>query len=586
MYAKRRPIKSVYGKAKASQQADLLWQEAMSASPIMKQIRSPIAAHDADQSTSVSSECTVSIGLEDVSQRSRKQAREVLQPTDANILSPRRSSPWKGPILRDTEQTKTRKRKPKIALYCAPTTMPVLSQDENSLLEPPSSPDLSNDLASPRIVASTPLPDRKAPWSLHSTASHIRFDSGDRSLDSISDVSPISSRVSSVLSEVESEDSEIEDLVQEFQDLGNSVSNESHNHSDSTIAKEEDLHDIQSLLSLCKQDAPQDFEAFVKDLQKHSDICKLGEASFSEVYLVTSRETNVQTVYKVIPFGDKVDEVPINDVVQEVRILVAMSGISGFVKTQGTTIVNGIYPADLLQVWDLWNVEHESESTRPDWHESDQRYCIITLENGGLDLEHYKVSSWAQARQIFDKILNTLALGEAERQFEHRDLHWGNVLIDHEADFGQMRVTIIDYTLSRALVADQLSDIAFYGFQDRAIFESDGDDYQFEIYRLMRDSITNGSDDQSDEDWTQFHPNTNVLWLHYLVDKLLHAKNLKKPAFRTTKRNPVLNQEEIDAWKYLDSTWTLLNPRRRYRDDEAQIDSAVKIFEILQITGD
>lgn len=48
--------------------------------------------------------------------------------------------------------------------------------------------------------------------------------------------------------------------------------------------------------------------------------------------------------------------------------------------------------------------------------------------------------------------------------------------------------------------------------KDEELFSADGD-YQFTIYRLMRDRLGN--------DWTRFNPFTNVLWLHYVVDKLI-----------------------------------------------------------------
>lgn len=92
----------------------------------------------------------------------------------------------------------------------------------------------------------------------------------------------------------------------------------------------------------------------------------------------------------------------------------------------------------------------------------------------------------------------TLAVAEGKYEFEHRDLHWGNLLIAATEDkFSEYRiagklfkvlnhgvkVTIIDYSLSRmvydgAVLYDNLA-------RDEELFESQGD-YQFDIYRLMR----------------------------------------------------------------------------------------------------
>lgn len=92
-----------------------------------------------------------------------------------------------------------------------------------------------------------------------------------------------------------------------------------------------------------------------------------------------------------------------------------------------------------------------------------------------------------------------LAIAEASLQFEHRDLHWGNLLITQTekdkmlsyrlngTDFVMpacgIQVSIIDFTLSR---------ITFDGvciFNDLSLdpdlFTASGD-YQFEVYKLMQ----------------------------------------------------------------------------------------------------
>ena len=93
----------------------------------------------------------------------------------------------------------------------------------------------------------------------------------------------------------------------------------------------------------------------------------------------------------------------------------------------------------------------------------------------------------------------SLAVGEAALEFEHRDLHWGNVLLREEAadwlpgllrgrryrlPTAGLRATLIDFTLSRlrardgAVVYNNLAD-------DPALFNAHGD-HQFEVYRQMR----------------------------------------------------------------------------------------------------
>lgn len=86
-------------------------------------------------------------------------------------------------------------------------------------------------------------------------------------------------------------------------------------------------------------------------------------------------------------------------------------------------------------------------------------------------------------------------------QFEHRDLHWGNILLSQtDEKFIEFRidgipitipscgvkVTIIDFTLSR-MVYDGCclyNDLAL----DEDFFSANGD-YQYDIYRLMRERV-------------------------------------------------------------------------------------------------
>jgi hypothetical protein len=45
------------------------------------------------------------------------------------------------------------------------------------------------------------------------------------------------------------------------------------------------------------------------------------------------------------------------------------------------------------------------------------------------------------------------------------------------------------------------------------------------------------AEDNKDVDWEQYRPATNVLWLHYLANKLLYAKQLPTPVSRLSARN-------------------------------------------------
>lgn len=150
----------------------------------------------------------------------------------------------------------------------------------------------------------------------------------------------------------------------------------------------------------------------------------------------------------------------------------------------------------------------------------------------------------------------SLAISESEYQFEHRDLHWGNILIVPTTDkllsfnlngkpiqlrSNGVKATIIDYTLSR-LVFNKCclyQDLA----SDPELFDATGD-YQYDIYRLMKNCTYN--------QWEVFEPYTNVLWLHYTINKLIdgvHYAPRKTAKHRTVLEEIYVLRDELLNYK-------------------------------------
>lgn len=126
----------------------------------------------------------------------------------------------------------------------------------------------------------------------------------------------------------------------------------------------------------------------------------------------------------------------------------------------------------------------------------------------------------------------TLALAVAEEAlgFEHRDLHWGNVLLraapslttaarlrgmDVSVRTEGVLATLIDFTASRLQTPG--GDVAFCDLSaDPELFQGPKGNCQADTYRRML-RLTRG-------DWAAPHPATNTLWLHYLADTVLANK--------------------------------------------------------------
>ncbi|KAJ3888788.1 hypothetical protein GG344DRAFT_52911 [Lentinula edodes] len=294
---------------------------------------------------------------------------------------------------------------------------------------------------------------------------------------------------------------------------------------------------------------------------------KVGEASFSEVFGIGD------VVLKVIPLRDESSaslsgsqkarmsdcaDLPAptdaKDVLKEVIVTRAMGEVcERFVKLVKAYVVRGRYPEVLLELWDRFAEEHGSESVRPDSFSVSQAYAIIVLPNGGPDLEAYIFSNpskrWRHACSIFWQVTKALARAEQLVSFEHRDLHWGQILIKElpmasglpmqqqqlntparkhstksymdDSSMG-IEVTLIDLGLARMDAGDgQGGEMIHWTPFDEDVFTSEGD-YQFDIYRMMKK--------QNGDSWETFTPSTNVLWLHYVLTRLLHSKGLRAPA--------------------------------------------------------
>uniref|UniRef100_A0A669PGJ4 Serine/threonine-protein kinase haspin n=2 Tax=Phasianus colchicus TaxID=9054 RepID=A0A669PGJ4_PHACC len=312
----------------------------------------------------------------------------------------------------------------------------------------------------------------------------------------------------------------------------------------SSSALEITLTDAEKVFRECQQEEPIPFEDCIP-LDKLKNCKKIGEGVFGEVFQIDSERGSV--ALKIIPIegSERVNgeaQKSFGEILPEIIISKELSLLSeesvnrtvGFISLYSVHCVQGAYPKHLLKAWDTYNKTTGSENDRPDLFGEEQLFIILEFEFGGSDLENMrkKLSSVASAKSILHQVTASLAVAEQELHFEHRDLHWGNVLVKKtdakELNYvlngttctiptAGIHVNIIDYTLSR-LEKDGLTVFCDLS-TDEELFQGTGD-YQFDIYRQMKAENSNG--------WTDYHPHSNVLWLHYLTDKLLKDVVYKK----------------------------------------------------------
>ncbi|KAL2765603.1 serine/threonine-protein kinase haspin [Daubentonia madagascariensis] len=301
--------------------------------------------------------------------------------------------------------------------------------------------------------------------------------------------------------------------------------------------------DAEKVYGECNQEGPIPFSHFFST-EKLEHCEKIGEGVFGEVFKTIAGHTPVALKIIAIEGPDLVNgshQKTFEEILPEIIISKELSLLSdevsnrteGFIGLNSVHCVQGSYPPLLLKAWDQYNSTKGSANDRPNFFKEDQLFIVLEFEFGGIDLEQMKkkLSSMATAKSILHQITASLAVAEASLHFEHRDLHWGNVLLKktslkevHYTLNGKtstiptcgLQVNIIDYTLSR-LERDGI--VVFCDISmDEDLFTGAGD-YQFEIYRLMRKENNNC--------WGEYHPYNNVLWLHYLTDKILKQMTFK-----------------------------------------------------------
>ncbi|CAG9562366.1 unnamed protein product [Danaus chrysippus] len=306
---------------------------------------------------------------------------------------------------------------------------------------------------------------------------------------------------------------------------------------------------------------------------------KIGEGVYGEVFLWRAGDGRAR-VLKVIPIAGDIkvngeEQKGFHEILSEIVIAMELSALRApiaditnhlnegksletldlhtvenatdvFNEVLSVRCVTGGYPSRLLDLWELYDECKGSENDNPAVLPPEQQFIVLELANAGQDLESYQFVNAEQAYALFKQIAFGLAVAEEAFQFEHRDLHWGNVLIaptDQKSSCFVVRgraftlptsgvkASIIDYSLSRASVGRGAlyADLA----QDEALFEALGD-YQFTVYRLMRDKLGN--------DWKNFEPYTNILWLHYTLDKMITA-------LRYTRTNTKIHKHYIAKLK-------------------------------------
>lgn len=368
------------------------------------------------------------------------------------------------------------------------------------------------------------------------------------------------------------------------------------------------------MLSLIQQEVVQDFQDFGRSIGKKYVCTKLGEGSYADVFKLQPKDFDEAMdlykrgglVIKIIPFNiDKSAEDDIEDlesITREVKILQTVDQLHGFTRCRGVHVVSGKYPDVLLEAFDAYKSTDPDEAINPNPIETttpDQMFVILEMDDAGTPTHRLKTPSAFQSYDVFWQTVMILALAEKGVEFEHRDLHNGNVCykplkkggpIDaSEAILGDMterpemilglsnlQITVIDYTLSRARMGEPAEnhEIVFdpieYWEENDSNGQSEAEKMQYNTYRKVRDLARSaeaqaqakaeieGREYKAKNKYERFLPKSNVMWLGYLLADLLsrsaYGRGASLPgSSRTAKRL------QVELWRTLEEVVVYLN---------------------------
>lgn len=239
---------------------------------------------------------------------------------------------------------------------------------------------------------------------------------------------------------------------------------------------------------------------------------KINEASFSEVFRCSD------SILKIIPFTEFYT---VESFLKETFVMKALSNCKGICKIKSSFTVKGKMPQYYIKEWEIFMETRHSENKNLNDYPESQIFGVIIMEDVGIDLENTCVDGFTHLHRILENLLSIIINLEEKFRFEHRDLHWGNIMLKGNS------ISIIDFNFARLeaeissdgildLVTAQNPKLLHTNLNNENwIFEGNSDvDLQFEVYKQMKLSC--------DSNWEKFNPISNLLWAIYVLDKLFY----------------------------------------------------------------
>ncbi|CAI8047892.1 Serine/threonine-protein kinase haspin homolog [Geodia barretti] len=303
------------------------------------------------------------------------------------------------------------------------------------------------------------------------------------------------------------------------------------------------LTNEEKLLAMCRQSKVVSLEDLFTETMVRT-LSKIGEGAFADVYGCQGDDWR-KLALKILPVGGDMkyndeEQNSLKSIQPEMVVTLELSLLGdpsrledkrfphytkNFMQVERAAYCEGKFPEFMLDAWDEYDYRKDSDNDRPDIFGPKQQYIAFLLENSGMQVGSYVYHSFEEALSILRQVTLSLAIAEEALQFEHRDMHRGNVLVkrtkeefiyfrfnnkDYHIKTYGVQATIVDFTLSRVTQKEShcLSHLDLNNLP--WLFKGKGD-IQFDVYRSMKNATKS--------EWHKFTPFTNVLWVNYLTVK-------------------------------------------------------------------
>lgn len=122
-------------------------------------------------------------------------------------------------------------------------------------------------------------------------------------------------------------------------------------------------------------------------------------------------------VLKIIPIEGSIEvngepQKKFDEILSEIVIALQLSSLrndkeymtSSFAEVVQVRCVQGRYPNHLIDLWELYRDNYQTENDHPEIFTDDQLYIVFELANGGQDLEAFQFTNALQSKSAFQQV--------------------------------------------------------------------------------------------------------------------------------------------------------------------------------------